>query len=527
MTNYDSCPKPRDKYSVGPEPVETQTTRSPTPNELMANSCVNTEDKCNFISQPFYENELGSKNVEQVKNNFQSMCGLRNGNIQKCCSLTSPRESNSTNPKSILKYGFKVQDHMGLEIREEDCRLDNSCLYKACNEGEKGCIEIDNCPEGDLNCEKRNKYYKCKFNDITMKDINENTNVISNLQATCHPGICKNEEYAGWLLSPSERNNNIQEDKRILLAIKEDNIEVFQDLVKPMHYIKGLTVGYHGNSLLHETIYWNSPKIFNFILNSEYNKPDFLEVKNKDGNTALNLACLKSNFEFFKKLKKFNANLFTHNEYLETPLDSAIRSKDKHIPLILDILDSSNNMLIFNKNIELRNPLHSACVENTKDLEIISVLIKRGADVIDIDKNNNSIIQTLKKEEETAINQEIETLLIKTLYEVNKNNKQKYAFVLAQHNEYSPFVFTKGMTNKKEINFYNPEDLDGIEIDYTENIGQNNLESPKYPNPIKILPEEYRSSNLVEGFSQNTLEIDYVKIAVLLVVLILLFYSIL
>ena len=195
---------------------------------------------------------------------------------------------------------------------------------------------------------------------------------------------------------------------------------------------------------------------------------------------------------------------------------------------MIDILDSSNNMLIFNKNIESRNPLHSACVEKNKDMEVIRILIKRGADVVDIDKSGNSIIGNLKNEEETALNQEIETLLIKTLYEVNKNNKQKYAFVLAQHNEYSPFVFTEGIKNKKEINFYNPEDLQGIEIDYTEDISQNNLESKKYPDPVKVLPEEYRGSDLIEGFSlQNEEKVDYIKIAILLVVLILLFYSIL
>ena len=73
-------------------------------------------------------------------------------------------------------------------------------------------------------------------------------------------------------------------------------------------------------------------------------------------------------------------------------------------------------------------------------------------------------LQIWGKQEKTPLNLEIETLLIKTLFDVNKNNKQKYAFILAQHNEYSPFVFTEGKKDQKEINFYNPEDLDSLEI---------------------------------------------------------------
>ena len=60
------------------------------------------------------------------------------------------------------------------------------------------------------------------------------------------------------------------------------------------------------------------------------------------------------------------------------------------------------------------------------------MLISRGADVLDVDKNDNSIITNLSKQGKTPTNLEIETLLIKTLYDVNKNNKQKYAFILAQ-----------------------------------------------------------------------------------------------
>ena len=61
------------------------------------------------------------------------------------------------------------------------------------------------------------------------------TNLISNVQPTCYSGICKNEQYSGWVLSPEERNVNLEEDKRILLAIK-DNEQVFKDLITEQKY---------------------------------------------------------------------------------------------------------------------------------------------------------------------------------------------------------------------------------------------------------------------------------------------------
>ena len=106
------------------------------PSSIMANSCVNKDDKCNYISQPFYENELKDKNKEKVTNNFESMCGLRDGDIRKCCSLTDPQKMIIRYVK-MLKYGFKVQDYMGTQVNEQDCELNKSCVYYACNEADK------------------------------------------------------------------------------------------------------------------------------------------------------------------------------------------------------------------------------------------------------------------------------------------------------------------------------------------------------------------------------------------------------
>lgn len=526
MTNYKHCPKPSDVTTTG----------SPTnqPNDLMANSCVNKHHKCNYISDPFYESELKGKHKEKVKQNFNEMCGLRNGEIRKCCSLTNSIESDNQNIKDVLKHGFKVKNYMGDDTREENCQLDKSCVYYACKKSDKDCKKIDNCKKGDKKCNLENNYYKCKFNNITPEDIDRETKVISNLEPSCYSGICKNEEYSGWVLSSEEKNEKLKRDKGVLLSIKEDNLDVFKNLVNEKDYIHGLSVGYPGNTLLHETIYYNSPKIFKFILKEKGNQNDYLEKKNKDGNTPLNLACLKSNLDFYKLLLKHNANLFTHNEYLETPLDSALRNNQKNYSLLTDILDESNNMLLFNKNIESRNPVHTAVLEKDKDLRIIRLLVNRGGDVLDIDKHGNTILVNLKKQKNTPLNMEIETLLIKTLYDFNKHNKQKYAFILAQHNEYSPFVFTEGAKDDKEINFYNPDVLNNLEIEYTQDLDSSNLLQKKNPAKIKVFPEKYRNNKIIEGFDDNnnntTTNIsrnNILEYGILLIVLIVLFYFIL
>ena len=106
------------------------------------------------------------------------MCGLREGNIQNCCSLTSPKNAENEHLKQVLPYGFKVQDYMGNSVNEQDCHLDNACVYRACNEGEKGCFKLDECSQNDNHCKKMNNYYKCKFSDVKTADINEDSHFI-------------------------------------------------------------------------------------------------------------------------------------------------------------------------------------------------------------------------------------------------------------------------------------------------------------------------------------------------------------
>ena len=46
-------------------------------------------------------------------------------------------------------------------------------------------------------------------------------------------------------------------------------------------------------------------------------------------------------------------------------------------------------------------------------------------------------------------------------------------------------LLQKGRNDQKEINFYNPEDLEGLEIEYTDHLDQSNLETKKYKDKVK------------------------------------------
>ena len=78
----------------------------------------------------------------------------------------------------------------------------------------------------------------------------------------------------------------------------------------------------------------------------------------------------------------------------DTPLHCAILSGDKRTVLVLLGHGSS----IYTKNKEGHSPLHTAVRCNNKNLEIVTLLVEYGADLLTKDNKSDTILKTLQKQ---------------------------------------------------------------------------------------------------------------------------------
>ena len=148
----------------------------------------------------------------------------------------------------------------------------------------------------------------------------------------------------------NDDNIKILLDRDIIDSIKQDNIYRFANLLKKSnrykHIARPLDYNYEGNTVLHECVFWDSNDcILYLIKHSDFNT--LIELKNKDGNTALHLMCLKANTVFINELYKLGANISNINNNKETLLHCAVKSGDittvKHI---FSIFDNSESFLL-------------------------------------------------------------------------------------------------------------------------------------------------------------------------------------
>jgi ankyrin repeat protein len=103
--------------------------------------------------------------------------------------------------------------------------------------------------------------------------------------------------------------------------------------------------------------------------------------------TPLHHAVLKKNKQIISLLIQKGADVNAKDDYNDTPLNFAIELNDIEITEIL--LD--NGAVINPKDVDRNIPLHTA-VQNKNNLGMIKFLVRKGADIKAIDKNENSVL---------------------------------------------------------------------------------------------------------------------------------------
>jgi ankyrin repeat protein len=226
-----------------------------------------------------------------------------------------------------------------------------------------------------------------------------------------------------------------------------------------------------------------------------------LEIKNKDGNTPLQIASLKKRIYIIHKLLLIGADIHTINKHTETPLHSAIRSGSKEVVRVLLMNGSSIHEL----NKLGQSALHVAVLTPKKELNIVKLLVSSGSDILNIDKKNNDMLANLSQQPTSQINSEINTYLTNACFNKYENDQESYKQLLIKHPDFSPYE----IESEDEDEEFTKKDINGIDITYDDQLNDNELYHDKVQRPQKVLPRNIKK--YIEHFESNVSQTDNIN----------------
>jgi len=369
----------------------------------------------------------------------------------------------------------------------------------------------------DYTCVKR--LSKCKMFDVNNLSKDTSMYDIHYRKCSIHKGelLEKDEDIkycdeAQTVLN--ETDIKLLLDRDIIDSIRHDSVNRFVQLLTDSNRINDLSkpidYNYEGNTLLHEAIYWNSNKCILYLLK---NCTNFLDAKNKDGNTVMHIACIKGHSFLINELYKQGMDINLLNNKDENILHCAV--KCGKLDIVKQVYSLINAPCSLSKTDKLgRKPLHTAVISNNRDLDIVKFLVNEGSDMINVDKSDNSIMNNLNRLEKNSLNIQIKTFLKKSVYDVYHNQPQEplegeeptegvcknkplfysYDQIIQNNPEYAPFIVDEGDTTV--INEY--------KVTYPDKDTEEKIDNSDIL-PKKKLPIKLRSLfNYVEPFENNT-----------------------
>jgi len=369
----------------------------------------------------------------------------------------------------------------------------------------------------DYTCVKR--LSKCKMFDVNNLSKDTSMYDIHYRKCSIHKGelLEKDEDIKYCDEAQTVLNENdikLLLDRDIIDSIRHDSVNRFVQLLTDSNRINDLSkpidYNYEGNTLLHEAIYWNSNKCILYLLK---NCTNFLDAKNKDGNTVMHIACIKGHSFLINELYKQGMDINLLNNKDENILHCAV--KCGKLDIVKQVYSLINAPCSLSKTDKLgRKPLHTAVISNNRDLDIVKFLVNEGSDMINVDKSDNSIMNNLNRLEKNSLNIQIKTFLKKSVYDVYHNQPQEplegeeptegvcknkplfysYDQIIQNNPEYAPFIVDEGDTTV--INEY--------KVTYPDKDTEEKIDNSDIL-PKKKLPIKLRSLfNYVEPFENNT-----------------------
>ena len=452
--------------------------------ELLSNtSCIDKPNKCNYKNPyskiSFYgRNPITNKKYSEEDRNYKVNEYINSCNTKKNTSVELCCNKDDTNLKKLINSN-KI-------IYKEFNNFTKFYPYIKINKKQNKTKSIDICRNNGPKCiqegyKRPSQYEICKLlknNDIS-RNLYQNIDK-SNLYPDCTNFNCEDNidlKTSSYLL-----------DIYLYNAIKIDNSDELKNIISNNNKILNEILKYpNNNPLIHETIINKSNKCFRLLLGFN---PD-LNVIDYYGNTPLHISCLTGNELMTFMLIKQGADTTSQNKYGDTPLHCAAMSSNEKLLLIL--FNSNSSIHILNEKDE--TPLFSAVKCKNKNLKIVSLLVNKGSDLRLRNKNNDSLLNILNRDEKTSTNLEIDTFIKKKYYDSCKNNDE-YDKLKTDFPEIKNYTFDS--PNEENVDVY-------VEYDDTNNQEKYYLNKEF---PIK--------KNFKEGFTNNSC--NYIKYIIVFII---------
>ena len=443
----------------------TEDVRKPlTKEELLSKkACVHSENKCNIGFKPYSMLEF---NVVNPSTNKPFTTKERNIKIEQMSERCS-NEKDSEEQMCCDPNDYKLQAIYS-KLPGDLRRKYKKVVVDKCNNkiNEIKICKGDNCNLQEDVVRPATAYELCKLQNVSDADINDAGIVDSKkLVPDCYEGKCVNT-YKLLEINPGDTNERVTNHYYLIDAVKNGDLNYIKSYYsdKYNNVNESLEYGYPGNTIIHQTVYDEMNDILDYLLTFNVD----MAKTNKDGNSALHIACFKGNYNAVHRLIKLGASVNCSNNMGDTPLHCAIRSGSYNTVLIL--INNGASAVLSHRNEHGETPLHTAVVSNKKNLKIIELLVENGSDVHNINKYEKTILGSLEDEPLTVSKESIRTFLQRIYY--NKYDEEEYNKILKNFPETRPFEVDTAVPEGLEDDYdsYNPM------INYKELISYDNDE---------------------------------------------------
>jgi len=459
---------------------------------LTKTACINEENECNF-EEPYSFLEynkilVGNADDESIKNKeeqYKNLCRQKNTKLISCCDPNDKKLNNIYDNIDInLRRKFDK-----IKVTKKGSKIDSIKICPSNLTSEELEEENNDCQD----YRKATPYEMCK---LLNSKIDPNTGDATNLLPDCYSTKCDPQRVSRFFPNSYMKQYSYFDDIELHNTIvKDDDNYLRTKLSKNSDINRVLVHDSKGNTMLHESLLYNSDKCFNFLL--RYNVK--LDIKNVLGNTPLHIASILGKDINMHTLMKQGGDINELNLMRDTPLHCAILSGNKRSVLLL----LGEGVSVYAKNKMGHTPLHTAVRCKKKQLDIVSLLIDYGADLLTKDNNNNTILKTLQSQPRTEESEKIRTYLNRIYYEKYPDNYKELA---KKYPEITPYDIPES------------ENVDyNIDLDYSDNLSDSMIYKKKTSLPIKTnIPSQKLIENFINSDSNLNHKLDKSKMCILL-----------
>lgn len=444
--------------------------------DLLNVSCIDNVEKCNYIKpskfteldgiNPITQRPFTNKDIMDVKNQFKRICNTKEGLMSECCDSNKLLGQNSNEAKAKIEMIKKTYPSVQLNV----------------NNGIIESMLLSRKRETSPNWQVLNPHLICKLTKAKIQNNGGGYMLATNLVRDCFIDNCNSGEpelNLQTLLGQTQGVDRVKytyfNDAKVEEYIRDNELDNVKEYIRDQHSVNHqLTHDDYRNRLIHLAAKYNNKELANMLIALETD----INIKNKNGDTALHMATKHKSYDVMQILITHGASIREKNNNGETPIFNSISSNSidgirllfNNGASLIDVDNSGNTLL------------HHAIKYSKDKFNIISYLIQNGV----------PLTQTKNKKGETSY-----ILLQKLINISRKNNKsviENFGVEIVNPNDYSP-QHTELLKLATLLRNYSFKNRDG-------NSYLDNNELKSFESPVELIDEMcVKTVNTPEGIN--------------------------